>query len=252
MLRLLKYDWKRNANLSLGLLAVLVVLQIAIGVVGNVRGWEQSIMFMLSIMLYVMTGIILIILASKTYENNMKAYSRRLLPIRPMWNAVSCIVLWWLFNIVLGAVAFIHYWIYSRFVYFDLWWPQELVVADVLGWFEIIFLIGWSLTFLMLSILVSMTIGASVSLRGKAGTWVGLLAFILIQNAVGLVEQWLFGGYDMMLFRIGSVQHSTMGVNAEVISTTPLLSAGQLLFEGAIMVLMLVLIDYLLSKKVEI
>ncbi|MNJ68008.1 hypothetical protein D3C77_642210 [compost metagenome] len=56
----------------------------------------------------------------------------------------------------------------------------------------------------------------------------------------------------MMLFRIGSVQHSTMGVNAEVISTTPLLSAGQLLFEGAIMVLMLVLIDYLLSKKVEI
>lgn len=252
MLRLLKYDWKRNANLSLGLLAVLVFLQIVIGVVGNTRNWEQSVIFVLSFMLYAMTGIILIILASKTYENNMKAYSRRLLPIRPMWSAVSSIVLFWLFSAVLGAIVFIHYWIYSQFVYPGSWWPHELAVADMLDGFKIIFIIGWSLTFLMMSILLSMTIGASVSLRGKAGTWVGILAFIVIQNVLSWVEHLLFGGYDTMLFRIGSIDYSNEAVNAEVMSTVPLLSIGPLLFEGAVIVLMLLVINYLMSKKVEI
>lgn len=252
MLRLLKYDWKRNANLSLGLLAVLVFLQIAIGVVGNVRGWEQSLIFVLSFMLYAMTGIILIILASKTYENNIKAYSRRLLPIRPMWTAVSSIVLWWILSLVLGVIVIIHYIIYSRFVYFGSWFPQEFVVSDVLDWLKIVFITGWMLTFLMICILASITIGASVSLRGKAGTWVGILAFILIPNAVSWVEHWLFRGYDKTLVQFGSVEYSNVSVNAEVMPVAPLLSVGQLLFEGVVMVLLLVLINYLMSKKVEI
>lgn len=252
MLRLLKYDWKRNANLSLGLLAILVFLQIVIGVVGNTRNWEQSVIFVLSFMLYAMTGLILIILASKTYENNMKAYSRRLLPIRPMWTAISSIVLMLLFAAVLGAIAFIHYWIYSTFVYSGSLWPQELAVTDVMDWFKIIFITGWSLTFLMMSILVSMTIGASVSLRGKAGTWVGILAFIVIQYVLSWVEYMLFRGYDTMRFNVGIIEYSNKSVNAEVMSNIPILSVGQLLFEGAIIVLMLVLINYLMNKKVEI
>ncbi|AZK48724.1 hypothetical protein [Paenibacillus lentus] len=252
MLRLLKYDWKRNANLSLGLLAVLVLLQIAIGVIGNVRGWEQAIILLLSIMLYVMTGIILIILASKTYENNIKAYSRRLLPIRPVWSAVSSIVLWWIFSLVLGLLVTAHYFIYTKFVFKDFWWPQELLVADVTDWFGIIFMTGWSLTYLMVSILLSITIGASVSLRGKAGTWIGLLAFIVIQNTVSWVEHILFRGYDVLLFRIDSLEYSDTAVNAQLMPSASFMTVGQLLFEGVIIVLMLVLINYLMSRKVEI
>lgn len=252
MLRLLKYDWKRNANLLLGLLAVLLFLQIVIGVVGNARGWEQSIILVLSFMLYTMTGIILLIIASKTYENNMKAYNRRLLPIRPFWTAVSSIVLLWLAVAVLSAIAIIHYWIYSTYVYSGSLWPQELAVTDAMGWLKVIFASGWSLTFLMMSILVSMTIGASVSLRGKAGTWVGILAFIVIQYVISWVEIVLFRGYDTMRFSVGIMEYSNKSVNAEIMSNIPMLSVGQLLFEGAVIALMLLSINYLMSKKVEI
>ncbi|MGG4554285.1 hypothetical protein [Paenibacillus humicus] len=252
MLKLLKYDWKRNANLSLGLLAVLVFLQIVIGVVGNVRGWEQSIIFVLSFMLYTMTGIILIIIASKTFENNIKAYSRRLLPVRPVWTAVSSIVLWWLFTAVLAGIALLHYYIYVSLVHSTPVWPEGMMVTSLLELFKFIFAIFWTLTYLMLMILLSMTIGASVSLRGKAGTWVGIIAFFIIQYVLSLVESALFGGFDAKLFSIGIIQSSNDSINAQVMSSAPMLQIGQLLFDGAMFALMLLLINYLLSKKVEI
>ncbi|MNJ58986.1 hypothetical protein D3C77_546470 [compost metagenome] len=199
-----------------------------------------------------MTGIILFIVVCKNYASNIKAYSRRLLPIRPVWAAVSSIVLGWIAAASIGILVVVHCFLYFNIVTVPAWWPIEFNMIGIKDIAALLFVVGWALTFLVMTILLSMTIGASVSLRGKAGTWVGILAFFLIQNVLSWVEHLLFRQYDGMMLRIGSVQMSNDGLSAEMMSNTPILSLGPLLFEAAIFALMLFVTNYLMSKKVEI
>lgn len=251
MLKLLKYDLKRNANVSLGLLAVLVFLQILLSVVGNTKNWEQSIIIGLTFSLYMMTGIIMIIVICKTYENNIKAYSRRLLPIRPMWTAVSCIIIGWIIAPILALIALLHGVLYKNIVGVSWWQQLELTALNVKDLLLFVFLIGWGITFLMMIILLSMTIGASISLRGKAGTWVGILSFFIFSSVLSWVERQLFGAFNDMLFNVG-ISLPGGEVSTTVTSSAPIMTWGPLLFEAVIIALMLVVINYLISKKVEI
>ncbi|MGV2795207.1 hypothetical protein GNF78_18590, partial [Clostridium perfringens] len=92
MMKLLKYDWKRNANTFSGLLAVLVLVQIILSMIGKVRGWDESVIVVSSFIFYVTAGIITMILVCNTFESNIKAYHRRLLPVHPAWTVLSSLL----------------------------------------------------------------------------------------------------------------------------------------------------------------
>lgn len=82
MMKLLKYDLKRNATTFLSVGAILIALQLIISIMGNIRGWDPKIILALTIVLYSFVGTFSVILVAITYRKNIKAYSRRLLPQR--------------------------------------------------------------------------------------------------------------------------------------------------------------------------
>ncbi|MGO4372054.1 hypothetical protein AB4Z21_15000, partial [Paenibacillus sp. MCAF20] len=52
MLRLLKYDWKRNAAFLLGVLAIVILLQTALTITALTRDWDEFVVYILGTMLY--------------------------------------------------------------------------------------------------------------------------------------------------------------------------------------------------------
>ena len=89
MIKLFKYDWKRNSTTLLGAFAILLIVQIAITVAGSIRDWELGIMLGLSMLAYGSVSVLLLVVTGKNFGYNIKAYHRRLLPVHSVWNVVS-------------------------------------------------------------------------------------------------------------------------------------------------------------------
>lgn len=108
MMKLLKYDWKRNANTFLGMVAILAIAQLLITWFGITKNWTAEITVVLIVMLYASALIFVTVLGCKTFDHNIKAYNRRLLPVHPVWSVISSLLLSWIFVLTVVAIAAIH------------------------------------------------------------------------------------------------------------------------------------------------
>lgn len=251
MMKLLKYDLKRNANTFLGLAAVLVIVQVLIAIVGNLRGWDKEAVMALNIILYASSGIIAVVLACKTFENNIKAYHRRLLPVHPAWTIVSSLLLSYIVAFMIAVIATVHALLYLQFAGLPL--TFDIQPASVKDWIVLFVGIGWFYTLLILTIFMAITIGASISVRGKAGTWIGIISFFVIQNGMSWLESALFGDNDAGILKFAVFHVGSDEISAEASPPVlSILSLGPFLFELTFAALMFYAMTYLLSKKVEI
>lgn len=254
MMKLLKYDWKRNANTFLGLLAILVIVQIILSIIGKVRGWDESVIVVSSFIFYVTAGIITMILVCKTFESNIKAYHRRLLPVHPAWTVLSSLLLGVLTAAVVAAFALVHAFIYfnnHHISYHNFMGSGSQGLRDL---FLIALTAAWGYILLLLIIFAATTIGASISIRGKAGTWISILSFFMISSVMGWLEGLLFGDNDPPRLRIG-VFHLGAGADASGAQATggiEFLSFAPFLYEAAFAGVMFYAMTYLLRKKMEI
>ncbi|MCH1642651.1 hypothetical protein MJ257_21355 [Paenibacillus timonensis] len=260
MLRLLKYDLKRNGNTFLIVGAILVITEAFFSIYGNSRGWVQASIIALCVMLYLFVAMLLVIFSLRTFQNNLRAYSRRLLPVRTIWSVLSPWMLGLIGILLLGIVAIIHGFIYNAFVGFGLY-DHLLFYGNGIQSFEQLVLsfpdlasIAMQLlliyTFLYALVALSITIGAMI--RGKLGTWVGLLSFLVIQYGSGWLASKLFGvgaGQGVPFVVIES--SSKRAIEASVSSGVSI-AWGPALFEIAFVGLMLFAIVYLMNRKVEI
>ncbi|MGG6313019.1 hypothetical protein [Paenibacillus macerans] len=250
MMKLLKYDLKRNANTFLGLAAVLVIVQGLISVFGNLRHWEEGAILALSVILYASSAIIMIVLVCKTFGQNIKAYHRRLLPVTPVWSIVSSLLFSWIVALAIAVIIAAHAFLYLRFagipVNFD-WGP-----VGIKDWILVALGALWLYTLLIITIFMAMTIGASVSVNGKAGTWVGIIAFFVIQNGMSWLESLIFGNNDPAIMKFAVFHVGLEEVDAGTPVGASILSLGPFLFELVLAALMFYAITYLLRKKVEI
>ncbi|WP_178023526.1 hypothetical protein [uncultured Paenibacillus sp.] len=252
MMKLLKYDIKQNANTVLGLAAVLVIVQGLLSIAGNLRNWDGEAIFVLTIVLYLAAAIILIVQACKTFAYNIKAYHRRLLPLHPVWTILSSLLFSWIVALMIAGIIAVHAAIYFSLAKI----PIDFVSIELVGIKDVILMIisiVWIYTLLILTIFTSITIGASVSIQGKAGTWVGIISFFVIQNGMSWLESLLFGGNDSSMLNYGTIH---FGTSEEIQSGTAeavnIMSLGSFLFEVALVALMVYAISYLLRKRVQI
>ncbi|WP_018753708.1 hypothetical protein [Paenibacillus sanguinis] len=246
MMMLLKYEWKRNANTLLSVFFVLIVAQIVVATVGHYGNWIDAGTVALSIMMYVAAVMIMIVTVSKTFSYNIRAYHWRLLPVHPVWTILSPLLLSWLVLIVLLGIMAIHGGLYFQFSDYP-FGLEQVVNSLVLGdWLLVVGQIVWLYTLLIIVIFVSMLIGASVSIRGKAGIWIAILSFFIIQYVLFWVED-VFFSEDTSGFMSGVLESESGAVTIEAVLTW-----GPFLFEFVVVCLFVWMMSYLLKRRVQI
>ncbi|WP_410771498.1 hypothetical protein [Fontibacillus sp. BL9] len=250
MMKLLKYDWKRNANTFSGIAVVLVIVQTLLSVIGNVKGWDERLIIVFSVMLYISAGIILLVLVCKTFEANIKAYSRRLLPVHPAWTLLSSLLLGLITAAVFAVVMLVHALLYICFSGMSLH-----LFMDLASWWEWVLLglaTAWNCIFILLILFTSIIIGASISIRGKAGTWIGIFSFFVITTLMTWFEGLLFGDSDSSILGYKVFQAGTNDQVVRITSGSPILDWAPFLLEVIYAGMMFYAVTYLLSKKVKI
>lgn len=185
MLKLLKYDLKRNSNTFLSMFVLLIILQSITTIAGAMRKWDSVIVVFLILMLYSVALLMVGILSVNTYRNNIKSYNRRLVPVRPISHIVSSMILGIAAELIIIVIMILHGVIYSMY---------EGNLNKVINSISISFSTGFIMllefilffVFLYSAIVLSTTIAASI--RGKMGTWIGIFSFFIIQGALYKIE----------------------------------------------------------------
>lgn len=247
MMRLLKYDWKRNANSILGLMTILLIIEILLMSIGLMRGWELSLVMALSMVSYGIVNTIMLVIVCRTFDQNIKLYNRRLLPIRPIWTITSSLIQAWISILVLMSLVFLHLWIF--------WGMEgaEHLIVDIPSFitfdFVLVALAGaWKFTLVILLIFFSITVARAIG--KQVGLWIGILIFFVIQNGVAWMEFKLFSsdsGWAGQAFTISFERGSTAAVNNNFIE----IPLGSLVFEMLLAAAFVYAMVYLINRKVE-
>ncbi|EHB54268.1 MULTISPECIES: hypothetical protein [Paenibacillus] len=248
MMRLLKYDWKRNATTLLGALAVLLIVQVLITVTGSIRHWEPGIMMILSMLAYGSASVLLLVVTCKNFASNIKAYHRRLLPVRSVWSIASSLFLACATLLVLSILMLAHAWLYWRMS--GLPW-EALHLSELPIWYYVAnaLLAAWQFIFLMITIFFAITVSRSVTKKGSV--WIGILVFFVLHYLLGWMNHLLFGTEDLWIGPAATIQFG----NETSVNISPgeyVFAWGGLAFELVIAALIVYATAYLIDRKVEV
>ncbi|MUT66233.1 hypothetical protein [Paenibacillus sp. NEAU-GSW1] len=187
LLKIMKYDWKRNSSVIIGVAAVFIIVEALLLFGGSRPQWSKELLFVLSMLGFAWLGAANIFLMCKTYASNISSYSRRLLPVSGGWTVLSPLVWGLLGFIVLGAAVYGYILLYDAVneLAFD---PLLVTLTNVAGG---IFLSLWNLLFMVLVIFFAITIAKSVY-RKKLGPWLGIATFFGIQLFISWLEHLIY------------------------------------------------------------
>lgn len=181
MLKLVKYDFRRDRDKFLAVFVITILVQFVIGFTIN----SDQEMFMMNITTYVVAGVVLLFLTLRTFNQNLSLYNRRLVPLPVLHTVMSPVLLFLGLLLGLFIIAYIHLCVYimmisSSFLPEDFWSVSSYAVLMIL----------WASAFSMLLVMFSITVARSVRVKGKV--WIGLVAFFIIQNIISFLETWMF------------------------------------------------------------
>lgn len=248
MMKLLKYDLRRNANTLLGIAAILLIVQVSITLFVSI----EVLQLILSIMAYFTAGIIVFVTMIKTYTYNIKAYHRKLLPVHTFQTVVSPIFLGISCLLVLMIAAGTQGYIYSSNIpqLANLWETVKMSWTDT----SIVLLSGlWSIIYLVIMIFLAITIAYSIRMKGSF--WFGVVAFLLLWNGLSWIESLIFNNQDTKIFQVNSLQ---IDVTQNHISSSALplnitsQFTGAIIFEMICAVIFFYIIVKLLDRRVEV
>lgn len=239
MLKLVKYDFRRNRDLILAVFVITILAQIWIGF----ANFSDQELFSLNIVTYVIAAVILLIFALRTYAHNLKSYNRRLLPVQ-IHNTVLTPLLLFL-ALLLGVIimAYIHLGVYIM-MYSTSFLPVNFFPISSYA----LLLIIWSAAFSMLLVMISITVAQSVRVKGRV--WIGLASFCVIQYVISFIEKRLFDHTfisleDAFQFKVIDETARFNGMEIYFLGLLPTL------FEAVIAVILVIVIIKLVKKRVE-
>lgn len=251
MIKLLKYDWKRSNDGILSTLAIFIILEAAFSITGLTRNWDEGLITAFSIFGYVMVFILLFIHCCRTFERNIKSYSRRLLPLHPINGIGAAILLGWIIMLLVLIIAAIHIAIFIAFSDMDIQYFKEHVSLENGALFGMVISYIWMYTSFMLSILCSITVARSF--RVKHSTWIGIVFFFGVQSIASWLTYQLFDQREGMMGIVSvNVPQSNSGSVTFGSSFNVDFLFGPFLLDLAFTLGYLFLMIYLLKKKVEI
>ncbi|WP_194544719.1 hypothetical protein [Paenibacillus sp. JZ16] len=248
MMKLLKYDWKRNSTTLLGAFAILLIIQMAITVTGSIREWKLGIMFGLSMLVYGSMSVLPLVVACRTFDFNIQAYHRRLLPVRSVWNVVSSLILACASLLALCVLMALHLWYY---------WDSASIPWETLHFsdFPVLYYIGlalhmvWKFIYLMITIFFAITMARSITKKGSV--WIGILVFFVLQYILGWLSNLLFGEGAAWIGPMTTISFENE-VNFTVSGGQYTFAWGAFAFDVIMTALILYATVYLIDRKVEV
>ncbi|RJX41243.1 hypothetical protein D3P09_04455 [Paenibacillus pinisoli] len=251
MLKLLKYDWKRNATMSLAGLIILLVAQIVNLTVGWRNGWNEQFVIVIACLLFFFSGFLVFLMACQTFGANLKAYSRRLLPLPTIYTIASPLVLMFGLSLVLFLV-------FAAFdAVFAAMYDKEAsflsLLAEQLTFGEAALAIAlaiWGSLFTSLVIFFSMAFSRIV--EGKGGTFLGIIVCILIFVTVPWVEDILFSPEQIYgLIRLSPLE-SGNGSMTLTFGSANSLEWLTLAFEAGVLICLIYGTIFLIERRIKL
>ncbi|WP_172252383.1 hypothetical protein [Saccharibacillus deserti] len=200
MLKLLKYDLKRDSFMLLGAAAAVVLLQLCVEIGG--RYWEMGtgVRFVLSMLTYMLTAVLVLVAACRSFRENIRLSSRRLLPLGSL-NYIGSSALYTLLNglvlMLLVSLQFLYYrqsGLLHEIQHFGKLDISGVNMYNPAAWtvFLAVLTFLWSVV-LLLSVLF-LVISVMESLQVKAKGLIGILLFFAIGSVMSWIEEAFFGG----------------------------------------------------------
>lgn len=250
MIKLLKYDWKRNSTLLLSTFAVLIIVQAALTIVGETRDWDNQIVIVLSTLGYVAVSILIFVNSCRTFDHNIKSYSRRLLPLHPLKGIGAVVLLNLLVAVTVVAVAVIHSLLYIAFMGMNINELLEGITFNTLTVIKLVAVAIWAYSSVLIVIMAATTV--TRCFRSKHAIWIGIIFFFATMSLISWLED--------VLFERSGVEFSGVSVGNEINNDSILFSSsldfdiplGPILLEMVGVGALLFLMTYLLNKKVEL
>lgn len=253
MINLLKYDLKRNSTfLSAGAIILIAALT-AILVLGNWKDWGYLAIYLTSIMLFIITGVLGFVMACNTYRKNITSYSRRLLPLPSLYAAITPIIVLIAIEFALVGIYVLYDTVLASWGGFEatlLHVARENITAS--GWLSILFSLVWLTICLTVLLFFSMTV--SETIKGKSGTWLGIAVFFGMAYGLSMLQSLLFpsafgsGDSDFIGYQIGEDGSSAMISFGGLES----INWASIAVDAVLAGLLLAGIHYLLNRKVKV
>jgi len=252
MLKLLKYDWKRNSTIYYATVAVLLIVQASL-YIGSRKGWLDVLVIGLSIMAFMAASLVLFLQACSTFNHHLKSFNRRLLPLKPLQEIAAVLLLNIIYTLtimLIGAIVaavMIPAMDNIDFSYIIDNWLKPAPVLSILGYSL------WSSVNLLIWIMLAIAIARSFKVKHRF--WIGLAAFIAIQSIIAYLSYLLFGpsgeaAFGFIQFRV------TASAEGEAIAMMPTSwfnpLSGPFIMEIVTTVAALYAIVYLMNRKVEL
>lgn len=201
MLKLLKYDWRRNSLVFYVCIALLVALNALFEIGLLVWDWNQYVVFSFTIMAFVAAGITLFVRNATLFSDNLKSYSRRLLPVSPYQEIGSIFVVQLIYTIILSILLTLTLYLLS--FTFDFMNLEKLNVSiESNGFLVVTVLYGiWSTVNTLLYIFFAITI--ALTFRVKYRVWIGTGVFIVLTMIISRIADIIFGKSSNMGIQAG-------------------------------------------------
>ncbi|MEK3904365.1 hypothetical protein [Paenibacillus sp. FSL R7-0179] len=245
MLKLLKYDLKRRKERILVFIVIALLAQAGL--------WISSAQIdvnlaSLNLVIYCILAIAMIFIAVTGYFRNLKSYQRRLLPVTALQTVLSPMLLALLLMGVVILIGLAHLGIFKLLYTTANFIPGNLQTVG----FRALLQSVWSSGFLMVMVMFSFTV--AYSLRMKWRVWVGIALLVLLQNGIGYLEKLLFNTYFIGLdnaFKFEIYNGEPQTGSEFTIPYLPI-NPGALLFEVAVVCLMIYGMVMLVRRRIEV
>ncbi|MWV46979.1 hypothetical protein GRF59_25535 [Paenibacillus sp. HJL G12] len=246
MIKLLKYDLRRNATLLLGVTAVLILCELVL--LWSRAALDVKIGF--SVIFFIGAVVIFAINNLRVFDYNIHSISRRLLPVRTLsyvWASLIYGVMNTFVLVLIGAGTALYFG-----NHIDTFALREVLHLPAYAWTEIVLELIFTLIYGFLAFYVIIALARSITRKGVF--WVGLLLFLVLSNVIGWIENLLFHQdsdpfFSLVTFHVeiknGVVEHGPVSAN------TSWNTLGAFMFEALLCVVFLFVIKWCVEKKIE-
>lgn len=222
MIKLLKYDFRRSANLLIGAMVLLILFETFVLFIPNAdfKLWLGTVGFFFA-------AVYFFIATLRNYDYNIKSISRRALPVSPLAYVGAPIIFGCTGFALLALIGLSAGLIYTASVYPDVMQAVfKIPILDKVG----MLLIGlWSLIYGLIFIFLAITISRSIASRGNL--WIGLIVLFGISNVMDWLERSLFKKPALYSSPEKIIPANTKELLDRLASVNGSTTIGQLIFE---------------------
>ncbi|KGE16898.1 hypothetical protein [Paenibacillus wynnii] len=245
MLRLVKYDLRRNRDQIWIAFVVLILAQLGIWISAGVSNWGNEPMLILYITSYSILGTILTVQACRTFNYNLKSYHRRLLPLKSVSTVLSPLLMYLILLLGVSALAAIHFGLYMVLAPDVI--PIHTWIVPVVGLLQLL----WTACFVFIFLMLGITVARSLRFKGRV--WIGIAVFLLVLNGFSLMENWLIGEDNNSFVNALQFQMTDQGTVSEggITVSIDVYTFSSILVEVSFALIIIYIITQLMNRRVE-